>query len=149
MTTKKKKNSKSHARSREANAAAGESDAGESVSGASERQSRRRFAKSVAAAIVAAPLAAARAQTPAAPREPKAPPNPQPTPTPTPRAQTPPPSPVAKAYAEVARARFGSQVTDEEFKRIERDLEGNVRTADRLRASKLENWDEPDFTFEA
>jgi hypothetical protein len=102
----------------------------------------------VAAAIVAAPVVAARAQTPAAPREPKAPPNPQPTPTPRPQTPT-PPSPVAKAYAEVARARFGSQVSDEEFKRIERDLEGNVRTAERLRASKLQNWDEPDFVFEA
>ena len=130
----KKKDNVSGARSRESEAGA--------------RESRRRFAKSVAAAIVAAPVAAARAQTPARPSEPKAPPNPQPTPTP--RAQTPtPPSPVAKAYAEVARARFGSQVSDEEFKRIERDLEGNVRTAERLRASRLENWDEPDFVFEA
>ena len=141
----KNKSGKPGARPRESGAAARESDAG-------RRESRRRFAKSVAAAIVAAPVAAgvaARAQkTPATPPEPKAPPNPQPTPTP--RAQTPPPpSPVAKAYAEVARARFGSQVTDEEFKRIERDLEGNVRTAERLRASKLENWDEPDFVFEA
>ena len=144
----KNKNSRSGARSRKSEACARESEvaarksdvaARESDTGA--RQSRRRFAKSVAAAIVAAPVAAARAQTPAAPREPKAPPNPQPTPT--------PPSPVAKAYADVARARFGSQVTDEEFKRIERDLEGNVRTAERLRASKLENWDEPDFIFEA
>ena len=147
---KKSKNGKSDARSRESAAAARESDASGRRADAGGRESRRRFAKSVAAAIVAAPVAAAaaRAQTPAAPREPKAPPNPQPTPTP--RAQTtPPPSPVAKAYAEVARARFGSQVSDEEFKRIERDLEGNVRTAERLRASKLENWDEPDFVFEA
>jgi len=137
----KKKNDESGARPRGSKAGARGSDAG-------ARESRRRFAKSVAAAIVAAPVAAARAQTPAAPREPKAPPNPQPMPTP--RAQTPtPPSPVAKAYAEVARARFGSQVSDEEFQRIERDLEGNVRTAERLRASKLENWDEPDFVFEA
>ena len=97
----------------------------------------------MAAAVVAAPLAAS-AQTPTAtPAEPKAPPN-------QPPAQQPQqPSPVAVAYGEVAGARFGSQVDEEELRRIKRDLEGNVRTADRLRAFKLQNWDEPDFTFEA
>ena len=116
--------------------------------------SRRRFAKAVAAALVAAPLAGAVASsdgsggssaqtTPQA----KAPPNPQTTPTPTPTPQR--PSPVAEAYGEVARARFGAQTTTEEFARIRRDLEGNVRTAERLRAFKLKNGDEPDFAFEA
>ncbi len=109
--------------------------------------SRRRFAKGVAAALVAAPVvlsAASNAQTPAT-KESKAPPNPQPTPTPAPAK----PSPVAEAYAEVAKVRFGGQVTDEEFKRIKRDLEGNVRADDRLRAFKLQNSDEPDFVFSA
>ncbi len=32
---------------------------------------------------------------------------------------------------------------------VKRDLEGNVRTAERLRAFKLKNSDEPDFAFEA
>jgi hypothetical protein len=32
---------------------------------------------------------------------------------------------------------------------VKRDLEGNVRTAERLRAFKLKNADEPDFAFEA
>lgn len=113
------------------------------------RDSRRRFTKAVASAIVAAPLAlnGAGAQTTAPSKdsgEAKAPPNPQQQPQ-----QQPPPSPVAEAYAEVARARFGSQVSEEEFKRIRRDLEGNVRAADRLRAFKLQNWDEPDFVFSA
>ncbi|HYP53035.1 MAG TPA: hypothetical protein VEQ42_05815, partial [Pyrinomonadaceae bacterium] len=77
----------------------------------------------------------------------KAPPNPQPTPAP--QQQQPPPSPVAAAYAEVARARFGEQVTPEELASIRRDLEGNVRASERLRAHKLSNADEPDFVFSA
>ena len=103
--------------------------------------SRRRFAKVVAAALVAAPLASSRvgsSQTPPAAKESKAPPNPEPTPTPAPQPSR-----------EVARARFGGQVSDEEFKRITRDLEGNVRTAERLRAFKLQNSDEPDTIFGA
>ena len=110
------------------------------------KTSRRRFAKTVAAALAAAPLAAT-AQT-TAPKEPKAPPNPQPTPTPSPQ-QPPPISPAAEAYGEVARVRFGSYLNTEESERVKRDLEGNVRTADRLRASKLKNSDEPDFIFGA
>ena len=112
------------------------------------KTSRRRIAKTVAAALAAAPLAAT-AQT-TAPKEPKAPPNPQPTPTPSPSPQQPPPiSPAAEAYGEVARVRFGSYLSAEESERVKRDLEGNVRAADRLRASKLKNSDEPDFVFGA
>ena len=85
------------------------------------------------------------AQTTPAP-EAKAPPNPQPTPAPP---QQPPPSPVAASYAAVAETRFGSQLTPEEMARVRRDLEGNVRAAERLRAHKLANADEPDFVFEA
>jgi hypothetical protein len=70
-------------------------------------------------------------------------PSPTPSPSPTP-AQ---PSPLAKAYEEVARVRFGKHAEDQQWERIRRDLEGNVRAADRLRESKLKNADEPDFTF--
>jgi hypothetical protein len=56
---------------------------------------------------------------------------------------------VAEAYAEVARARFGEQVTPEQFEQVRKDLEGNVRVAERLRAVKLKNGDEPDFVFNA
>ncbi len=108
--------------------------------------SRRRFTKTLAAAFIAAPVLAARAQTPPATSEPKAPPQPQPTPTP----QGPPaPSPLALAYFEVARQRFGTSLAPEQLEAVKRDLEGNVRTAERLRASKLKNSDEPDFVFEA
>lgn len=113
----------------------------------SNRRSRRRFTKEVAVAVVTAPLVSlmAKAQTPpgAKTKEAAAPPNPQPTPSP----QQQKPSPVAEAYAGVARARFNEHVTPEQFELIKRDLEGNVRTADRLRSVKLKNADEPDFTF--
>lgn len=113
--------------------------------------SRRRFAQTVAAALVAAPLArvtaaTAQAQPPA--REPVAPPNPQPTPAASPQ-QPPRPSPLAEAYAEAARLRFGDKLDAEQLTRLKRDMEGNVRTAERLRAYKLKNADEPDFVFSA
>ncbi|MDT5270079.1 MAG: hypothetical protein QOH49_2265 [Acidobacteriota bacterium] len=117
-----------------------ESDAG--------RASRRRFTKTLTAAFIAAPALAARAQTPPATSEPKAPPQPQPTPAQTPQGP-PAPSPLALAYFEVARQRFGAALTPEQLEAVKRDLEGNVRTAERLRASKLKNSDEPDFVFEA
>ncbi len=115
------------------------------------RPSRRRFTKTIVAAIVSAPLAAtveAGAQTSQKPPEAKAPPNPQPSPTP-PQAQTSKPSPLAEAYTEVARVRFGEQVKPDDLTRMTRDLEGNVRNSDRLRAFKLQNSDEPDFIFNA
>jgi len=106
-----------------------------------EHTSRRKFAKSIATTLVATPLAAsfANAQTPSPATESKA----LPTPGPTPQQ----PSPIADAYSEVARARFGKFVTDEEMAKIKEDLEGNVRAAERLRNYKLENGDEPDFVF--
>lgn len=109
--------------------------------------SRRRFTKTLTTAITAAPLAVQiiGAQTRPNPtaKEPTAPPNPQPSPAPN----VPKPSPLAEAYAEVARARFGERLTDEEFARVKDDLAGNVRVAERLRAFKLKNADEPDFAF--
>jgi hypothetical protein len=111
----------------------------------SQKTSRRQFAKSVATTLMAAPLAASlvKAQNTSKPKEPTAPPNPQQTPAP------PKPSPLAEAYAEVAHTRFGDHVTPEQFEKVKRDLESNVRTADRLRAVKLKNGDEPDFIFSA
>ncbi len=113
-----------------------------------ERKSRRRFTKTLAAALVAAPSAVAAVSS----RRSSAQTTPTPSAaTPTPPQTTPPqkPSPVAEAYAEVARARFGKHLNDEEFARVKRDLEGNVRAAERLAASKLKNSDEPDFIFGA
>src|SRR5436305_1900133 len=110
----------------------------------SKQTSRRQFAKSVATTLIAAPFAAslARAQTPAK-KEPVAPPNPQQTPAPQ------KPSPLADAYTEVARQRFGEHLKPEQLEQVKKDVDGNVRTADRLRAVKLKNGDEPDFVFSA
>lgn len=107
--------------------------------------SRRQFAKSVATTLLAAPLAAslANAQTPSKPKEPAAPPNPQASPAPQ------KPSPLADAYTEAARVRFGEKLTPEQLEQVRKDLDGNLRAADRLRAVKLKNADEPDFTFDA
>jgi hypothetical protein len=120
-------------------------DSSSSSSGDGARTSRRQFAKIVAGAFVAAPLVAQatlNAQTPPATRQAPAPPNPQPTP----QAAT-QPSPVAEAYAEIARLRFGGKLSPEDLTRMTRDMEGNVRTAERLRAFTLKNADEPDFIF--
>jgi len=101
---------------------------------------RRAFVKFIPALGVAGLVAvnlpvSSPAQTPSA--------SPTPIPSPTP-AQ---PSPLGEAYAEVARVRFGKHLEDSQWDRVKRDLEGNVRTADRLRESKLKNSDEPDFIF--
>jgi hypothetical protein len=106
-------------------------------------RSRRQFAKTIAAALLSTPFAAssAHAQAPAKPKEATAPPGPQQSPT------TPKPTPLGEAYAEVARARFGDKMTPEQMEQIKKDMEGNVRTAERLRAVKLKNEDEPDFIF--
>jgi len=113
----------------------------QSEASSSSRTSRRRFTKAVATTLVGAPLATrlAQAQTPAAKKEAAAPPNPQ-----SPAQK---PSPLAEAYAEVARARFGQQLTPEQFEQVKKDLESNIQTAERLRAVKLNNGDEPDFVF--
>ena len=104
--------------------------------------SRRQFVKTIAALAVTVPVLTS-AQTPPATKQAPAPPNPQPSPTP----QT--VSPVAVAYGAVAEARFGDKLTAEQLASVKRDLEGNVRTAERLRAVKLLNADEPDFVFRA
>ncbi|HVF28228.1 MAG TPA: hypothetical protein VM943_08310 [Pyrinomonadaceae bacterium] len=115
----------------------------------STRTSRRRFSKTVIAAaggvVSSASFSGTRAQTTPAPKQSPAPPNPQPLPA----AAPPPPSPLAEAYAEVARVRFGGNASPEEFSRIKTDIEGNLRTAERLAAFKLQNADEPDFVFGA
>jgi hypothetical protein len=103
---------------------------------------RRSFVKFIPAIGVTGLLAAnlpltTTAQTPT--------PSPSPSPSPTPAK----PSPLAETYAEVAKQRFGAHVEPPQWDQIKRDLEGNVRAADRLRGFKLQNGDEPDFTFTA
>lgn len=40
-------------------------------------------------------------------------------------------------------------MTAEQLEEVRRDLEGNVRTSERISAVKLQNGDEPDFVFSA
>lgn len=110
-----------------------------------EQRSRRAFAKTVAATLGVCALASlpVSAQTPSATKQAAAPPNPQPPPAPA------KPSPLAEAYAEVVRARFGDRVSPEDLSKITKDIETNMRAAERLRGYKLRNSDEPDFIFRA
>lgn len=110
-----------------------------------KQRSRRGFAKAIAATLIAAPLAtlSANAQTPSTTKQATAPPNPQPPSAPM------KPSPLAEAYAEVVRARFGDRVSPEDLSKITKDIESNMRAAERLRGYKLRNSDEPDFIFSA
>lgn len=86
------------------------------------RTSRRQFAK----AIAALPLLTIEAQ-----------------------GQETKPSPLAAALQEVVRAQSGQHLTAEELARIGKDLEEWVPAVERLRAFKLTNADEPDFSFSA
>lgn len=65
-------------------------------------------------------------------------------------AQTPPtsePSPLGKALTEVVRASYAQHLDDAELARIDREFQNYVSMLTRLRAFKLANADEPDFTF--
>jgi hypothetical protein len=145
MATKRKLTEEARTRVEETRTRVEEQTRVEETVDAPQRLPRRKFTKTVAAAMLAAPVLIA--QTPPAKNAPKAPPE---TPPPTPPQQPPPPpSALAVMYAAVAQIRFGEHLSKEEFENVKRDLEGNVRTADRLRAFKLQNSDEPDFVFGA
>ena len=85
--------------------------------------SRRAFAKTVALAGAAVPLLA------------------QTTPPPT------PPSPLGHALADVILAESGEHLTADDFFEIEKDMNDSAAAYKRLREFKLQNGDEPDFTF--
>lgn len=91
------------------------------------RTTRRTFAKSIALAAAAVPVLAQ--QQPAAP--------------------PPPPSQLGHALGGVVLAESGPHLTAEEFFEVEKDLAGNADAYKRLREFKLQNGDEPDFTFGA
>jgi hypothetical protein len=116
-----------------------------SASSSSARTSRRRFTKAVATTIVAAPLASrlTEAERQGATKEQAARPDTQSATQAQKRAQ------VAEAYLAVVRARFGDQLTPAQFEQVKKDLEANLQAAERLRAVKLKNEDEPDVVFSA
>ncbi len=97
---------------------------------------RRQFALGLAGTVAFVPLAVSLASGQITPAQPA----PQTNPI---------PSPVAVALLEVAKARFGEYLTLDEHKRVLSSLDGSVATANRLRAVKLQNSDEPDLIFSA
>ena len=109
------------------------------------RSGRREFLKLVGLAGLSSTLgtparalaqAAKSAVTPAAPDTSKA-------------AAPPPPSEDAKALASIVQRRYGQHLDADQMKAITEELENRVQGGQRLRASKLANGDEPDFTFHA
>ena len=113
---------------------------------------RRAFLKlATAAAAATAVPAAALAQVPATP-----PATPPAAPAATPPA-TPPAAPAAPEHSgsearlltEVLRERYPDRFTEAQWTSIVGDFDGDLGAGKRLRAVKLANADEPDFTFGA
>ena len=100
-------------------------------------QARRRFLKTVGLAGLSsalAPAALSFAQSSAPP----------------PAATPPePPSEDAWALAAIIRRRYGKQLSAEQIDSIAKDFDGDLKAGKRLHEVKLENGDEPDFTFHA
>ena len=102
---------------------------------------RRRFLS----AVVAAPLLpAAFAQTPPPPVAPAPSPSPSPA-SPEAAAR----ESVAEALTEAARRHFGDRFPADQAQDVRESIADNLRAAERLRALKLGNADEPIFAFEA
>lgn len=103
---------------------------------------RREFLKRVGAASLAMSLGAAEtlAQAPAAKPDTAAAPAPV----------TPPaPSADALALAGILQRRFSDRLSAAEWEGVARSLDQRLESGKRLRAAKLANSDEPDFTFRA
>jgi hypothetical protein len=103
---------------------------------------RRGFVKLVVAGSLASMPAAAIAQTSPAPTTPAA----------APPAATPPAAPEhsgseARLLTEVLRERYPERLSEAQWGSIVSDFDGDLGGAKRLRAVKLKNADEPDFTF--
>ena len=100
---------------------------------------RRGFLQLLAGAVTALPAAAA-AQTAPAPAA---------MPAATPPAATPPEHTggEARLLAEVLRSRYPDRFSEAQWTSIVGDFDGDLGGAKRLRATKLANGDEPDFTF--
>lgn len=66
--------------------------------------------------------------------------------------QTPPadaPSPVAESLTEVVKLRHGKHLTEDQLNLVKRNIDRNLRNADRMKQFKLVNSDEPAFAFTA
>ena len=104
---------------------------------------RRRFLS----AVVAAPLLpAAFTQT----QPPAAVPSPSPSPSPSPASpEAAARDAVAEALTEAARRHFGDRFPADQAQDVRESIVENLRAAERLRALKLGNADEPISAFEA
>ena len=115
---------------------------------------RRRFLKVVgmaglAGTFVPSALALARGAAPGAkppPRKPAV----KPRPASPPGGEGEPEISVdARSLAEIVKRRYGDHLTFEQLEAVTRELDGRIRSGQRLRAVHLANADEPDCTFEA
>ena len=107
---------------------------------ASRAFDRRGFLQFLAGAVTALPAVAVAQTTPAAPA----------TPADTTAAKPPEHSGnEARLLTEVVRARYPDRFTDAQWTSVAGDFDGDLGAAKRLRATKLANGDEPDFTFKA
>ncbi|GBC76629.1 hypothetical protein HRbin08_00091 [bacterium HR08] len=59
------------------------------------------------------------------------------------------PSAAAEALGQLVRARYGQFLTAEQLAEVVRQIERNLRSAERLRSVALTNADEPDLVFRA
>jgi len=53
----------------------------------------------------------------------------------------------ARDLATIVRRRYGQHLTPEQLEDVARELDNRIQGGKRLRAAKLVNADEPDFTF--
>lgn len=55
----------------------------------------------------------------------------------------------ARALADIIKRRYGLHLTPEQLEAVTREIENRLQGGKALRAAKLANGDEPDFTFHA
>jgi hypothetical protein len=111
---------------------------------------RRRFLRLLALAGLSSVVGAAMAQTPGGsrPTSPAGAAQPAAAP-PVDTAAAPPPSAETVALAGIVRQRYGDHLDAAQFAKVTEELEQRVQSGRRLRAVKLGNHEEPDFTFRA
>jgi hypothetical protein len=59
------------------------------------------------------------------------------------------PSVEAKRLGEIAKARYGQHLNEEQLRQLVEDLDRGLNAGQRLRGLRLKNSDEPDFVFRA
>lgn len=118
------------------------------MSDSTERRAfdRRGFLQLVVGSVAGLPAMAA-AQTSPAPTTPPAAPAPAAAATPAAPAAPEHSGGEARLLTEVLRSRYPDRLNESQWGSVVSDFDGDLGGAKRLRASKLTNGDEPDFTF--